>query len=284
MTVPGPTPGTPQIPGRPQPGVGGRATARALCVLAPNPSPMTLDGTNTWIVAEPDSPLAVVIDPGPLDEEHLARVIATAEQHGKRVALTLLTHGHPDHAEGAARFAELTRTPVRALDPALRLGDEGLAAGDAVTTGGLELRVIPTPGHTADSLTFHLPADRAVLTGDTVLGRGTTVVAHPDGRLGDYLDSLRRLHGLTVDADVNTVLPGHGPVLDDARGAVEFYLAHRAHRLAQVETAVESGLRTVPDVVAHVYADVDRSLWPAAELSVRAQLDYLREHGLIELS
>ncbi|BBA98250.1 putative hydrolase [Actinacidiphila reveromycinica] len=273
----------PQPPGRPQPTVGGTATARALCVLAPNPSPMTLDGTNTWVVAEPGSPLAVVIDPGPLDEEHLARVVATVEEQGRRVALTLLTHGHPDHAEGAGRFAELTGTPVRALDPALRLGEEGLAAGDTVTTGGLELRVIATPGHTADSLSFHLPADRAVLTGDTVLGRGTTVVAHPDGRLGDYLDSLRRLQSLTVDAEVDTVLPGHGPVLDDARGAVEFYLAHRAHRLAQVETAVESGLRTAADVVAHVYADVDRALWPAAELSVRAQLDYLREHGLIEL-
>lgn len=273
----------PTPPGRPQATVGGRATARALCVLAPNPSPMTLDGTNTWIVAEPDSPLAVVIDPGPLDEGHLAHVVATAERHGKRIALTLLSHGHPDHAEGAARFAELTRTPVRALDPALRLGEEGLAAGDTVTTGGLELRVIATPGHTSDSLCFHLPADRAVLTGDTVLGRGTTVVSHPDGRLGDYLDSLRRLQAMTIDGDVDTVLPGHGPVLDDARGAVEFYLAHRAHRLAQVETAVESGLRTAPDVVAHVYADVDRALWPAAELSVRAQLDYLREHGLIDL-
>ncbi|SHL22471.1 MBL fold metallo-hydrolase [Actinacidiphila paucisporea] len=270
-------------PGRPRAGVGGWATARALCVLAPNASPMTLDGTNTWIVAEPDSPLAVVIDPGPLDEGHLSRVVDAAEQAGKRVALTLLTHGHPDHAEGAARFAELTRTPVRALDPALRLGDEGLAAGDTVTTGGLELQVVATPGHTADSLSFLLPADAAVLTGDTVLGRGTTVVAHPDGRLGDYLDSLRRLQALTVDGGVDTVLPGHGPVLGDARGAVEFYLAHRAHRLAQVETAVESGLRTPAEVVARVYADVDRALWPAAELSVRAQLDYLREHGLIEL-
>ncbi|MEE4544703.1 MBL fold metallo-hydrolase [Streptomyces sp. V4-01] len=271
-------------PGRPQPTVGGRATARALNVLAPNPSAMTLDGTNTWIVAEPDSPLAVVVDPGPLDEAHLANVLATVERTGKRVALTLLTHGHPDHAEGASRFAELTGAPVRALDPALRLGEEGLGEGDTVTTGGLELRVIATPGHTADSLCFHLPADGAVLTGDTVLGRGTTVVAHPDGRLGDYLDSLRRLQALAVDGGVDTVLPGHGPVLHDARGAVEFYLAHRAHRLAQVETAVEDGLRTPEAVVAHVYADVDRTLWPAAELSVRAQLDYLGEHGLIELS
>ncbi|MFF7967477.1 MBL fold metallo-hydrolase [Streptomyces sp. NPDC007903] len=270
------------LPGQPRDAVrSGPATERAVNVLAPNASPMTLDGTNTWIVAEPDSDLAVVIDPGPLDDGHLREVVDTAEKAGRRIALTLLTHGHADHAEGASRFAEITGTRVRALDPALRLGDEGLGAGDVVTVGGLELRVVPTPGHTSDSLSFHLPADRAVLTGDTVLGRGTTLVAHPDGRLGEYLASLRRLRSLTVDDGVHTVLPGHGPVLEDAQGAVEFYLAHRAHRLAQVETAVENGHRTAEAVVAHVYADVDRSLWPAAELSVRAQLDYLGEHGLI---
>ncbi|MFE5914422.1 MBL fold metallo-hydrolase [Streptomyces wedmorensis] len=270
------------LPGQPR-GlvVSGPATPRAVNVLAPNPSAMTLDGTNTWLLSEPGSDLAVVVDPGPLDEGHLRHVVDTASTLGKRVALTLLTHGHPDHAEGAGRFAELTGTAVRALDPALRLGDEGLGAGDVVTVGGLELRVVPTPGHTSDSLSFHLPADRAVLTGDTILGRGTTMVAHPDGRLGDYLDSLRRLRSLTVDDGVHTVLPGHGPVLEDAQGAVEFYLAHRAGRLAQVESAVASGLRTAAEVVAHVYADVDRSLWPAAELSVRAQLEYLRERGQV---
>ncbi|MCP9945230.1 MBL fold metallo-hydrolase [Streptomyces somaliensis] len=274
--------GAAALPGRPRGAVvSGPATERAVNVLAPNPSAMTLDGTNTWVLSEPDSPLAAVVDPGPLDEGHLVRVRDTAERLGKRVALVLLTHGHPDHAEGAGRFAELTGAPVRALDPALRLGGEGLSAGQAVTVGGLELRVVPTPGHTGDSLSFHLPADRAVLTGDTVLGRGTTMVAHPDGRLGDYLDSLRRLRSLTVDDGVRTVLPGHGPVLDDAQGAVEFYLAHRAHRLAQVESAVEDGYTTPAEVVAHVYADVDRSLWPAAELSVRAQLEYLSGHGLI---
>ncbi|MFD5494002.1 MBL fold metallo-hydrolase [Streptomyces sp. NPDC127091] len=270
------------LPGQPRGGVlSGPATARAVNVLAPNASAMTLDGTNTWILSEPGSARAVVVDPGPLDEGHLHSVVDTAERAGKRVALTLLTHGHPDHAEGATRFAELTGTKVRALDPELRLGDEGLSGGDVIDVGGLELRVVPTPGHTADSLSFHLPADGAVLTGDTVLGRGTTVVSHPDGRLGDYLDTLRRLRSLTVDDGVHTVLPGHGPVLEDAQGAVEYYLAHRAHRLAQVETAVENGLLAPSEVVAHVYADVDRSLWPAAELSVRAQLEYLREHGLI---
>ncbi|QKW20346.1 MBL fold metallo-hydrolase [Kitasatospora sp. NA04385] len=269
------------LPGDPADTVGGVATPRAQCVLAPNPSPMTLDGTNTWLLSEPGSDLAAVVDPGPLDEAHLRRIVDTAERQGKRIALTLLTHGHADHAEGAARFAELTGTPVRALDPALRLGDEGLRGGQRLDVGGLDLRVVGTPGHTSDSLTFHLPADGAILTGDTVLGRGTTMVAHPDGRLGDYLDSLRRLHAMASEHGVRTVLPGHGPVLADALGAVDYYLAHRAARLAQVETAVEAGCRTAAEVVARVYADVDPALWPAAELSVRAQLTYLEDRGLV---
>ncbi len=261
------------LPGDPAATVGGEATPRAFCVLAPNPSPMTLDGTNTWLLSEPGSDLAAVVDPGPLDEGHLRHVIEAAEQRGKRIALTLLTHGHPDHAEGAARFAELTGTGVRALDPAHRLGSEGLRGGQVLEVGGLELRVVATPGHTADSLTFHLPADGALLTGDTVLGRGTTMVAYPDGKLGDYLDSLRRLHTMAAEHGVRTILPGHGPTLVDALGAVDYYLAHRANRLAQA--------CLLYTVVARVYADVDRSLWPAAELSVRAQLTYLEDHGLI---
>jgi len=241
-------------------------TATAGVVLAPNPGPMTLDGTNTWVLRAAGSPTCVVVDPGPLHEEHLARVAA----HGP-VDVVLLTHGHADHSEGARRFAELTGAPVRALDPAHRLGDEGLSAGDVVAAGGLELRVLGTPGHTSDSLSFCLPD--AVLTGDTILGRGTTVVAHPDGVLGDYLASLRRLREL---GDV-TVLPGHGPELASAGVAAEQYLAHREARLEQVRAAVGAGARTAEQVVQTVYADVDRALWPAATLSVRAQLAYLRD-------
>src|ERR1044072_5267387 len=148
------------LPGQPRGGVlSGPATPRAVTVLAPNASAMTLDGTNTWVLSEPGSELAVVVDPGPLDEGHLRTVVDAAARAGKRIALTLLTHGHPDHAEDAALFAELTGAEVRALDPALRLGEEGLGAGDVVEVGGLELRVVGTPGHTADSLCFHLPAD-----------------------------------------------------------------------------------------------------------------------------
>jgi glyoxylase-like metal-dependent hydrolase (beta-lactamase superfamily II) len=155
-----------------------------------------------------------------------------------------------------------------------------------VSVDGLEVRVVATPGHTADSLSFLLPAEGAVLTGDTVLGRGTTVVAHPDGQLGAYLDSLDRLHALVSAQEASVIWPGHGPVIEDALGALDFYLAHRRERLAQVEGAVAQ-LRDAPHpeglavdelprrVVELVYQDVDPVLWGAAELSVRAQLAYL---------
>jgi glyoxylase-like metal-dependent hydrolase (beta-lactamase superfamily II) len=138
------------------------------------------------------------------------------------------------------------------------------------------VEVVATPGHTADSLSFLLPADAAVLTGDTVLGRGTTVVAHPDGRLEDYLGSLERLRAMSASGTVSTVLPGHGPALDDATEVIGRYLAHRRERLEQVRAAVAAGAQTAREVVERVYADVDRALWPAAEHSVRAQLEYLR--------
>lgn len=262
---------------------GGSFGERARCVLAPNANIMTLDGTNTWVLREPGGRRAVVVDPGPEISSHLD---AVAEVAGD-VAVVLLTHGHQDHAEAARTFAERMGCGVRALDPAHRLGGEGLVDGDVVEVDGLEVHVVGTPGHTSDSLSFVLPADRAVLTGDTVLGRGTTVVAHPDGKLGAYLDSLRRLHALAAEHEVDQVWPGHGPVIGDALAVLDFYLAHRRERLDQVRAALEE-LRTEPHpgglatdelprkVVERVYADVDPILWGAAELSVRAQLDYLR--------
>ena len=241
-------------------------TATAAVVLAPNPGPMTLDGTNTWVLRDPTSESCVVVDPGPLTESHLAEVASYGP-----VDVVLLTHGHLDHSEGARRFAELTGARVRALDPAHRLGEEGLGEGDVVAAAGLELRVLATPGHTSDSLSFVL--DDAVLTGDTVLGRGTTVVAHPDGVLADYLASLRRLAEL---GDV-TVLPGHGPELASAGDTARAYLAHREARLGQVRAAVAAGASTPEQVVEVVYGEVDRALWPAATLSVRAQLLHLQD-------
>jgi glyoxylase-like metal-dependent hydrolase (beta-lactamase superfamily II) len=248
-------------------------TPYATVVLAANPGIMTLDGTNTWLLRAPSADEAVVVDPGPDDEAHLTAVVAAAG----RVATILLTHGHPDHSEGAARLHELTGAPVRALDPAQRLGSEGLGEGDVVVAAGVEVRVWATPGHTSDSLSFLLEPDRAVLTGDTILGRGTTVVAYPDGDLGAYLASLRRLREL----DDLTVLPGHGPELADAGAAAAGYLTHRAERLDQVRAALSDlgPSASARAVVEHVYTDVDPLLWDAAELSVRAQLAYLRGRG-----
>jgi glyoxylase-like metal-dependent hydrolase (beta-lactamase superfamily II) len=255
--------------------VSGMGTVRAWCVLAPNPSPMTLDGTNTWVIAEPGSTAVVVVDPGPEDEEHLRRVLDVACADGRRVAQIVLTHGHPDHSAGAARFAALSGASVGALDPGLRLGTEGYGPGDVITAGGCELRVVATPGHTADSLSLLLSADGGLLTGDTVLGRGTTVIA-ADGSLSDYLRTLDQLRSLADGAGLRVLLPGHGPLLSDPAGVLDYYITHRKERLDQVRAALAAGARTQAEVVAIVYADVDKALWPAAEQSVRAQLDYLR--------
>jgi glyoxylase-like metal-dependent hydrolase (beta-lactamase superfamily II) len=263
---------------QPVPPIDGSGTTRARCVLAPNPSPMTLDGTNTWLIAEPGSATAIVIDPGPLGEGHLLRVRDLAEQAGQRIALIVLTHRHSDHCAGAARLADLTGAPVRAVDPAQRLGDEGLAAGDVLTDAGCELRVLATPGHTSDSVCLELPADSAVLTGDTVLGRGTTVIAQ-DGSLADYLGSLRRLRAIAEETDLQVLLPGHGPALDHPARVLDYYLTHRAQRLAEVQAALASGDATPEQIVARVYAEVAPELWPAAGISVRAQLEYLSARG-----
>jgi glyoxylase-like metal-dependent hydrolase (beta-lactamase superfamily II) len=243
-------------------------------VLAPNPSPLTLDGTNTWVVAEPGASSVIVIDPGPQDEGHLRRALAAATAGERRVGLVVLTHGHPDHSAGARTFAKLSGAPVAALDPAHRLGSEGLVPGDVLTAAGCDLRVVATPGHSADSVSLLLPADGALLTGDTVLGRGTTVIA-PDGGLGDYLRTLDELRALADEAPLRALLPGHGPLLSDPAATLDYYIAHRQERLDQVRAALAAGATTPAEVVAIVYADVDRAVWPAAEASVKAQLDYL---------
>ena len=262
--------------GSTDPWAGGTVTGSAHCVLAPNPSPWTLEGTNTWLLSGPGSEEVVVVDPGPDDPAHLAAIRARAEQHG-RVAQVLLTHGHVDHAEGARTLAAACRVGVRALDPEHRLGDEGLAGGDVVDLGGWTIEVVATPGHSGDSVSMLVPHDGSVLTGDTVLGRGTSLVAWPDGLLGEYLDSLRRLRDLVDVSGVVRLLPGHGPVVADPGGLLDAYLEHRLARLAEVREVVESGVTEPASIVEVVYADVPTAVWPAAELTVRAQQAYLAD-------
>lgn len=256
------------------PWYGGRISERAHVVLCPNPGPMTLDGTNTWVLLTPEDGQAVVIDPGPHDEGHLRAVHELVRAHDAQVVMTLATHHHHDHVEGVPHWQERTGSPVRG-------GGHGepFADGEILTFAGLRIEVLATPGHTADSVCFHVPQESLLLTGDTVLGRGTSIVAHPDGNLTAYLDSLDRLHALTAAAP--TVLgPGHGPVADDAAAVIEHYRQHRQERLDQVREALRTGAAEATDVaqavVERVYADVPREVWPAAKATVQAQLAYLQ--------
>lgn len=247
-------------------------------ILAPNPSPMTLDGTNTWVVGDPADHPSVVIDPGPLDEDHLEHVL---RQCGGQISWIVITHRHADHAEGADRLASLAGCPILTAEPDVHPAGRPLRDAEVLSSGRVQLTAYATPGHTSDSfsLLVHGPdGEHRLLTGDMVLGRGTTVITRPDGDLGDYLSSLRLMRDLVDRHQVQEILPGHGPVVTDPAEVLEHYRRHRLERLEQVRAALKAGDRTPADVVARVYSAVDPALWPAAEQSVAAQLDYLQQN------
>ncbi|PQZ86425.1 MBL fold metallo-hydrolase [Arthrobacter sp. MYb227] len=258
-----------------------RATDLASYILAPNPGPMSLDGTNSYILRAPGSEHAIIVDPGPEDAGHLAALAAQS------VELILITHRHADHTEGIDTLHRLTGAPVRAALPEYCRDAPVLHDGEEIRAAGVLLRVLATPGHTSDSLSFLLPDDGAkgsMLTGDTILGRGTTILDAPDGTLGDYLKSLDAL-GEAPDA---RVLPAHGPVLDSLHEIVSQYRMHRLARLEQISAALKqlrgtnrtpgiTEVTEVTEVTDIVYADVDASVRKAAEISVAAQLSYLAE-------
>lgn len=234
---------------------------------------MSLDGTNSYVLRAPGHQGAVVVDPGPLDEAHLKALAAAGP-----VKLILVTHRHADHTAGSSRLRELTGAPVRAADPNhCHGGGHPLVEGETILAAGLEIRVMATPGHTSDSVCFQLPGDGphgSVLTGDTILGRGTTMLDYPDGSLGDYLASLDTLEALGEA----TVLPAHGPALTSLTDIVGSYRSHRLDRLGQIRDALDrlGQDAAVRDVTDAVYSDVDPSVRRAAETSVAAQLHYLR--------
>ncbi|MCK9871988.1 MBL fold metallo-hydrolase [Nocardiopsis dassonvillei] len=258
--------------------IDGSGTLRASCVLCPNPGPMTLEGTNTWILREPGARGVVVVDPGPHDERHLERVARTVQEQGAQVLMAVVTHRHPDHGEGARYFSELTGAPVHAVDPGTRVGGRGLSDGEVLEADGLRVRVIATPGHTEDSVCLMVEADNTILTGDTVLGHGTTVIDGDDG-LGPYMESLYRLRSLVREHDVRTLLPGHGPIITAPSTVLDSYVEHRESRLGQVLDAVRAGATGVEQIVDRVYPDVTEQIRFAAASSVRAQLRYLSARG-----
>jgi glyoxylase-like metal-dependent hydrolase (beta-lactamase superfamily II) len=248
-------------------------------VLAPNPSPMTLDGTNTYVLGLAGTGEALVIDPGPATQDHHDRVRAVLADLDAEVRAIVLTHHHIDHAEAAAAWAASHACPVLARVPALTGADRALDDGEPVPVAGIEVVVLDTPGHTSDHVALRLGSG-AVLTGDHVLGRGTSVVAHPDGDLEAYLASLRRV----LDLGPAALHPGHGPsMIEDPAAVLTYYLAHRGFREAQLRHALGHGPATIDELVARLYADVDRALWPAAAASLSAAVTMLAERGELHL-
>jgi glyoxylase-like metal-dependent hydrolase (beta-lactamase superfamily II) len=259
-------------------------TRFASVLRADNPGPMTLDGTRSYVLRVPGSQACVVVDPGPDDAAHLDALAAAGP-----VELVLVTHRHADHTAGAPGLRERTGAPVRSADPEHCHGGEPLRGGESIEAAGLRIDVLATPGHTADSVCLVLPDDgpgATVLTGDTVLGTGTTVISAPDGSLGAYLASLDAIEAVAARTPgLTTGLPGHGPVVDDLTARVRAYREHRHERLTQVRAAL-AALGLTPDapgavdhVVERVYADVDPSVLGAARQSVAAQLAFLTGTG-----
>ena len=246
---------------------------RVTRVLAPNPSPLTLEGTNTYVVAEPDAGSAVVIDPGPADDGHALAVVSACA--GRGVELVLLTHTHVDHAEGprlrragggaAGRPRSRLGHPGRPRPGHRRPGGRGRAGAPAAADARSRRRPLLLPAR----------GRAAVFTGDHVLGRGTTVVEWPGGDMAAYLTSLE----LVRDLRPERLYPGHGPLVPDAVTRVEGYLAHRRDREAQVLAALAAGDRTPAEVVAR--STPRSTVHPAAELSVRAHLAKLVREGRV---
>ena len=252
---------------------------RARCVTASNPGVLTLAGTNTWVLFELDAERCVVVDPGPDDAAHVDAVLAEVERAGCEVALILLTHGHADHTGAVSAMHAQTQAPVRALDPAWCRGTVVLQNRELIEIDGLNLEVIATPGHTADSVCFYLPRDGALITGDTILGEGSSLIAWPDGRLGPYLDSLKRLRDLAAAGGSLTLLPGHGPLVLWGLPAIDTLIAHRMKRLEQVADVLDAGASGVNEVVAAVYGLPGPALHDVVIAQVQAQLEHLAATG-----
>lgn len=235
--------------------------------MAPNPGPMTLTGTNTWLVA--DGSAVAVIDPGPDDAVHVDAVLDAAAKLG-RIAAVLVTHRHLDHLPAAEAVCRRSGAPLLG-HPELPGVHRSLADGERCFGG---LHALHTPGHTRDSVCYFDPSTGELFTGDLVAGSGTVVVDDQPGALADYMRSLERLLSL----EPRTIYPGHGPIVDDAPSKLQEYMDHRRQREQQVLDALPG---SVDHIVATVYPDVAPNLVSAAGRNVRACLEKLESEGRV---
>ncbi|MBV8363590.1 MAG: MBL fold metallo-hydrolase [Candidatus Eremiobacteraeota bacterium] len=257
------------------------APSRITLVRAPNPSPLTLSGTNSYLI-DCGNGQAICIDPGPLIERHVDALIQTATSKGVKVTWIAITHGHPDHAPAAVPLSIRTGAHVAAHVNSKAPHDRALGDGQPLRIGDTELIAIDAPGHTMEHLVFFEPRERALFTGDVVLGEGTVVVAPPNGAMRPYQATLARL--LADFPQIDRIYGGHGEPVDDAAGKLRDYIAHRQLREQQIIGELQTGPRTIPQLISAIYAETDPRLWPAAARQMLAHLLALEQERKVRSS
>jgi len=242
------------------------------CIRANNPSPMTLDGTNSYVIS--GKATAWLIDVGPDDPAHLAALAGYMQERTLALEAIMLTHTHGDHIEGLDAFRRIMPAPVWAYRDGY---DRRLHAGETLMLEGQRVGVIHTPGHAGDCLCFFHAPDAVLIAGDTILGIGTSVIAPPEGDVSAYLDSLERLKAFPA----RTIAPGHGPMIADPAAKLTEYIEHRLMRERQIMAQLSRGPKTIGAMVAEIYKDVNPILHSAAAWSVRAHLKRLEKLGRV---
>lgn len=259
---------------------GRRIDAHVTCVRAPNASPLTLSGTNSYIVDCFDR-VALVVDPGPAMEEHVQSLLDAAKARGLRIVAVVVTHGHPDHAPAALPLSFATGATVYAHPECAIPHARDLRFDRSLRIGERSFKALDAPGHTFDHIVLYDRHAKLLFTGDTVLGEGTVVIAPPGGAMRPYQRTLEQMAREFVDARL--ILPGHGPLVDNPQAKIAQYIEHRKMREAQLIEALSFGAATVPQLVSLIYRDTPQNLRPAAARQLLAYLYALRDEGTVRV-
>jgi glyoxylase-like metal-dependent hydrolase (beta-lactamase superfamily II) len=239
---------------------------------------MTLSGTNSYVI-DCGNGEAICIDPGPAIDSHIEALIAECARINSKLTWIALTHGHPDHAPAAAILRERTGARIAAAANSSISHDRDLKDGDAITCDNITLRTIAAPGHSSDHLVFYEDLERALFTGDVVLGEGYVLVAPPDGDMRAYVRTLQRLRSEFGQAQ--TIYGGHGEPVRDPRAKLDEYIEHRRIRELEIVSALAHGEHTVPELVRSIYSQTEPNLWEAAGAQVLAYLIALEREGRV---